>query len=256
VVIELYSAATAVPEAFVRRVEGEGDLAASLSWSTSPARGPFHRLEIVLPAAGRYEVSTDGFSSRPIGGAYSWRIDGVPRPAPITAATPAAPPLSPTPPPSTPPAGPAAPAGWVELAPAGSGLAVLLPGQPAETVADVPDGAGGTTRVRQYKLATADREYTVAAVDSPSFGRTAPERLLDETRDRSLRKAGGTLQSETAVQVGGHPGRDWTITSPGGVIVRCRAAVVGSRLIHLTLVAPDGAAARADADAFLASLRL
>lgn len=129
-----------------------------------------------------------------------------------------------------------APAGWIKYSSAEGRYNVLLPAQPTITSQDATAATG--EKFKQYMAATHDDQnvYMIGYFDyTPSMTFS-----FDEARNGMLKAINGTLVAESAISLGGRPGRDLKVAakSPDGMdfIVRARYYDMGGRVYVLQII--------------------
>lgn len=136
------------------------------------------------------------------------------------------------------------------------GFAIRIPGSPqvARNKVVIPAGDVNTAALTSsldgniYSISFADYpEKVVRARPASAF--------LDEARDGLQNQLKGTLVTETAITLDGHPGKDFTVTSANGD-VKARSYLVGVRLYTLLVLFNPTVAPPPHRDAFLGSLEL
>jgi hypothetical protein len=156
---------------------------------------------------------------------------------------------------------PAPLAGWKDFSPKGGGFIVKMPADPEETTRTI-EAVHGTTRVRQFGVERDGVAYMVTRTDLPPAAVAGgPRKTLDEARDEGVRKSGGTLKEERAIELDGHPGREMVLELPEtrarvGGIYTTRIYLVGRTHYQIARLSPKGKERPAETKAFLESFRL
>lgn len=119
----------------------------------------------------------------------------------------------------------------------------------------------GPVEIRTFTAETEETAYVVAYSDYPPemVNQTAPEELLDSSRDGAVNNLGGTLVSEEVIDLQGNPGRSLVINTEGqnqAATINSRIYLVDNRLYQILVVTPQGGEAAAAADQFLNSFDL
>jgi hypothetical protein len=141
------------------------------------------------------------------------------------------------------------------------GFVVSTPNALEENVESV-DTAVGAIDIHTF-TATHDRTvYVVAYSDYPAeiISQSDPQQVLNGSRDGAVQNVGGTLVSETAIDLEGNPGKALVIntTSDAGnmATVNAHLYLVENRLYQILVVVPQGAEKSAEVDTFLNSFSL
>ena len=125
---------------------------------------------------------------------------------------------------------------WVNVAPADSGFAILMPAKPSEK-AEPLEGHPGM----ENHLLTLETElggYVISYLQFPE-DITDPQlikQMLDRGREGGIAKSGGELVGETEIKLNGYFGREWTLKLPGGLNLSARAYWVKRRLYQTVFV--------------------
>lgn len=101
-----------------------------------------------------------------------------------------------------------------------------------------------------YSNPDAETTYAISWADNPPVARTAersPDRILDMARDNALAKSQTSLVSESRVNVGSYPARDFSARNAGGGVMSTRLIYTGQRLYMMTAAFPSDHA-RSDQD--------
>lgn len=133
-----------------------------------------------------------------------------PTPSPTLIPTPT---LAPTPSPS--PTASPADEGWTVLAPKGAGFTSKFPGEPKLTKKTQKTDVGNTPSSEWMYLVSNDLAYSVVAVNYPKGSMTgvAPNVIYDGgVKGMTGSTSGLTVKSQGPVNLGGHPGRYFTLT--------------------------------------------
>jgi hypothetical protein len=140
---------------------------------------------------------------------------------------------------------------------------VSLPDRPEHEDLDV-EGADGPFVVHEDVTAAPGVDYRVSYFDFPEHVEDVKPadvpRLLDATRNGSLKKVGGELSSERDIRLDGHPGREfeyrWTIEDEPPHRARARIFLVGRRMYKLLYLAEEEFFEAPDCDRFFRSFGL
>jgi len=93
-----------------------------------------------------------------------------------------------------------------------------------------------------YSNPDAETTYAISWADNPPVARTvehSPDRILDLARDNALAKSQTTKVSESRVNVGSYPARDFSARNAGGGVMNTRLIYTGQRLYMMTAAFPN-----------------
>ena len=148
---------------------------------------------------------------------------------------------------------------WTELAPAGGGFTVMLPGTPRESSMDVSTDLG-TIKATTYTLELAgDHAYMIVHSDFPreAMKQVKSDAILDSARDGAVANVKGKLKSEKKIKLGFSPGRALVVeSSDGSLLLNARVYLVKERLYQAIVVNARAKVVQADVDRFLGSFKL
>src|SRR5437016_3721692 len=124
----------------------------------------------------------------------------------------------------------------MRLAPGGLGFSVQMPATASEHAAKVETKAGRAT-VTYFLLEHNELTYVVSCSKFPkgALKADAQEKRLDNARDGAVESAGGKLESEKAIKLGTHPGRELLIDG-SKAFVRTRIYAVENRLYQTMVI--------------------
>lgn len=139
------------------------------------------------------------------------------------------------------------------------GFSVQFPGQPKYEANKLPG-----TNITQHQFLHESKDGTVAHltmyhVDAGFAGLSKEEKQkrLIAARDGARQSLNGKLLDDKAIELAGHPGREFKVTVPEiKAEYRSRIYIVGDRLYQIALVGPPEVTASKGADAFLESFKL
>jgi hypothetical protein len=145
---------------------------------------------------------------------------------------------------------------WTRLAPSGLGFSVQMPGTASEHVAKVETKAGPAT-VTYFLLEHNELTYVVSCSKFPkgALKTDTHEKRLDNARDGAVESADGKLESEKAIKLGTHPGRELLIDG-SKAFVRTRIYAVENRLFQTMAVGSKKDVNGTDAKKFLESFKV
>ena len=149
---------------------------------------------------------------------------------------------------------------WKEFESKEGGFSVQMPGPPAEKRQTFNTQVGSVDA--RFFTVEADRGASVFMVvygDYPEALMAAEDMtiLLDAARDGAVGNIQGTLLSERAISIGGHPGRELQVqSSDGKLALQIRIYLVGSRQYQVVMVSPKATPSTADRDRFFDSFKL
>ncbi|OPY04503.1 MAG: hypothetical protein A4E67_02350 [Syntrophaceae bacterium PtaB.Bin038] len=149
---------------------------------------------------------------------------------------------------------------WKDFHSMEGGFSVSMPGTPVERRQAYQTQAGPVEA--HFFTVEADRGslvYMVVYGDYPEALMATGDRemLLDAARDGAVGNIQGTLLSERAVSIGGHPGRELQVlSSDGRLALKMRIYLVNNRQYQVVAVTPKETRSTADRDRFLDSFRL
>ncbi|HEY6045396.1 MAG TPA: hypothetical protein VIU65_02265 [Pyrinomonadaceae bacterium] len=130
----------------------------------------------------------------------------------------------------------AAPAGWINIAPANAGFTLLMPGTPTEKVEPIIGTPGAENHI--FSLETASAGYVFSYVQFPGevTDPTAIAGMLDAGREGSIAATGSKLKSEKQIRLKEHYGREWLLEMPGGFTALDRSYWVKRRFYQLLFI--------------------
>lgn len=130
----------------------------------------------------------------------------------------------------------AAPAGWINIAPANAGFTLLMPGTPTEKVEPITSTPGAENHI--FSLETASAGYVFSYVQFPDdvTDPTAIAGMLDAGREGSIAATGSKLKSEKQIRLNEHYGREWLLEMPGGFTALDRSYWVKRRFYQLLFI--------------------
>lgn len=120
----------------------------------------------------------------------------------------------------------------------------------------------GPVDIYTFTAETEESAYVVAFSDYPAqiVEQSEPNQLLDSSRDGAVTNLGGTLVSESEIEIGGNPGRSLVITTDTGTnepaMINSRIYLVNNRLYQILVVSPQNQDLNATSEAFLKSFSL
>jgi len=146
---------------------------------------------------------------------------------------------------------------WREVSSAEGGYAVLLPAKPERASREVAIGA---TRL-VLNMASVHKDgmaFGVAYAALPA-ATTDPDRLLSDARDALVRNIDGRLATDRALDIGGHPTREFVaVGAAAGEPMRVRARVLAAndRYYQIVFIGAAGRGTDSEVSMFLESFRL
>jgi hypothetical protein len=145
---------------------------------------------------------------------------------------------------------------WTKLTPSALGFSVLMPGTAKEHEAKVQTKAGQAS-VTYFLVEDKDLTFVVSCANFPKDALKAKtnEKRLDNARDGAIESADGKLQSEKAIKLGRHPGRELLIEG-SKAFVRTRIYAVENKLYQTMAVGSKKHVNGADAGRFFESFEL
>lgn len=148
------------------------------------------------------------------------------------------------------------PAGKVFVSKPGR-FSVVGSGTPQEQKQSVETTAGPVP-VTMYLFHTKTSTQFASYADYPpgSIQAVTTTSALDGARDGFVRNVRGTLLNEREITYHKHPGREFRVAAPGGLLMLARVYLVGSRLYQLVVVARKDQFAEEEARKFLQSFAL
>jgi hypothetical protein len=125
---------------------------------------------------------------------------------------------------------------WVNVAPANSGFAVLMPAKPTEGAQPVEGHPDLENHL--FKLDTKLGGYVVSysQLHEDVTDHEQIKLLLDRGREGAVAKSGGEIVSESDIKLGAYFGREWGLKLPKGLTATVRAYWVKRRLYQTVFV--------------------
>ncbi|MGF1458645.1 MAG: hypothetical protein ACFBSG_06410 [Leptolyngbyaceae cyanobacterium] len=120
----------------------------------------------------------------------------------------------------------------------------------------------GPVEIHTFTAETGDSAYVVAYSDYPEeiVDQTDPQVLLNSSRDGAVGNLGGTLISESELELEGHPGRALVIRADAEqgetATISSHIYLVDNRLYQVLVVAPENSPEAGTSAAFLDSFDL
>ena len=155
----------------------------------------------------------------------------------------------------------AQPKAWSEFTSTSGGFAVQMPGTPKDQTQSVAQATGDLT-LHNFTVEDRDYAYIVSYVDFPAgtIVQSDADAFLDSTVDGSVSSGKGELKSQSAITLGGYPGRlaEFTTVANGqlpATSIKAHYYLVKDRLYQILAIAPQGQLP-AEADRFLSSFKL
>ena len=143
-----------------------------------------------------------------------------------------------------------------KVAPEGSGVTLLMPGEPKEISQKV---AGATMKMMTVEKGR-NGAYMMSHADLPIPANETPaevQKRLDGSRDGSLGNMQGKLVDEKKITLGKYPGRDIRFEIPDKKGAgRMRIYLVGTKLIMVMAIGQEKFASTPEAVKFLESVEL
>jgi hypothetical protein len=140
---------------------------------------------------------------------------------------------------------------WKKVDRTQDGFKVEMPVDVRQIQIPAYNESGGTDTVDMiFSNPDADTTFSVAWADNPPVARVsnrAPDRTLEMARDGAVARTQTTLESESANNTQGFPGRDFVARNSGGGVLNSRLVYAGSRLYMLVAAFPS-AYSRRDRD--------
>jgi hypothetical protein len=148
---------------------------------------------------------------------------------------------------------------WQVLKPDGRGFEIAFPQKPEvkESAEDIGDGQIAKTWTYSILSLSEHTIYDVTIAEYP-VGAINPNELaqhLDNARDGGLRSSGGTLKSETTIEIGGLPARELLVDLMG-MVARSRIVIAGNRLFIVGAITSKGAEQSPASEKYFASFKL
>jgi hypothetical protein len=149
---------------------------------------------------------------------------------------------------------------WTELVSREGGFRALLPGQATYSVQTVPTDVG-PVQMHVWALVAGGSDYAILYGDYPeAHVRTTGAETIVRNVVNGLReswKPGSVFESETLINLGSYPGREFSLDA-AGFISKGRTLLVDNRLYQVLARAPNGqrASAMMDIDRFLTSFSI
>jgi hypothetical protein len=149
---------------------------------------------------------------------------------------------------------PEIPEGWISVVSKEGRFTAAMPAAPSEKKQQVKTATG---QLGVVMLVAEGRDSTVFVISYADYPEAelkgSVHKRLDHARDGAVASARGTLRSEKAIDLKGHPGRDIVIEKNGETAVRARIFLVKNRLYQVMVL---GAPPAGDVASFLASFGL
>jgi len=154
---------------------------------------------------------------------------------------------------------------WREVSSAEGGYAVLLPAKPERASREVAIGGRrlvlNMASVHKEGMAFGVAYATLPATPAvtPPAATTGQDTLLADARDALVRNIGGRVTAERALEIGGHPAREFTAegTAEGEPMrLAARVLVSNDRFYQIVFVGRGGRGAESEVSMFLESFRL
>lgn len=154
-------------------------------------------------------------------------------------------------------------ASWQEIAPAGAGFSLMMPGSPEEMSNDAvkaPNAPG----LRQYHVKADDMEYTVGVLlnlppvitEQPEFAaqyfKILPTGLI---KSAEYAKKNYTLVSQRAISISGYPGRQYKFDSTDYTCMM-RVYIIERNVYIMAVESPKSAVSNDNVEKFLSSFAL
>jgi hypothetical protein len=145
--------------------------------------------------------------------------------------------------------------GWQPFTSEEHRFTVAMPAYPSMR-RDTDQSPLGIVRRTAYTAVSEDMTYGVIVADYPEQARgVGSDVFFNAVRDGMLSYMHGTrLTSERPIRLGSHPGREFSLASPVGLVTN-RAYISGERIYLLMVVSPT-ANELPRADAFFSSLEI
>ncbi len=131
------------------------------------------------------------------------------------------------------------PAGWSAVVSKEGAFKVKLPGKPMEKKQTVKTAAGKDLNViTLFAEGRNDALFAVSYTDYPDadLKKGSVEKRLDHARDGARFQRGGKAVKDTAIDIKGHPGREFAIEKNGQVVARMRVYLVSRRLYQVMVL--------------------
>jgi hypothetical protein len=140
---------------------------------------------------------------------------------------------------------------WQKVDRSPDGFKVEMPSDAREIQIPAYNERGGSELVNMLvSNPNSETNFSVAWADDPPVARVnghAPDRTMDMARDDALARTQSTLVSESRINLGGFPAREFMGRNTGGGIIYSRLIFAGQRLYMLIAAFPS-ASARRDRD--------
>jgi hypothetical protein len=142
----------------------------------------------------------------------------------------------------------------------GCGLTMQLPNQPKHETRTA-NAAGAPLKITLYTTTAGNSAYVVSCNDFPTDQVAAANlgRLLDSVGEGAMSNIGATMDSQVAIELNGHPGRDIVGRAKiagQDAVVRARVYLVGNRMIQTLVMGAKGQMSDEDMTNYLSSLKL
>jgi hypothetical protein len=148
--------------------------------------------------------------------------------------------------------------GWIEFAPAGASLSVLMPSQPVASTAPMKTPIGTASSTSWTYTDPAHRVLFATDVKFPAgaLAKAPAKSVLDGATPVIVATVpGAKLSAQSDVTLGGHQGRSISYGTDK-IAVACHIYIVGDDIEGVCSVQPAGQADDGQAQAFLASFQL
>lgn len=132
---------------------------------------------------------------------------------------------------------------------------VAMPMKPTDKKQVVKTATGSLNVMLWYAEGKNDALFAVSYCDftEADVKKATIAKRLDQARDGAVESARGTLKSEKAIELEGHPGRELVIEKDKEIIARTRIFLVKNRLYQVMAL---GSVPAKEASSFLESFRL
>jgi hypothetical protein len=125
---------------------------------------------------------------------------------------------------------------WVNVAPAGAGFTVLMPGKPAEQQQPIAGHPGVENHLLTLETKLAGYVVSYVRFDDEVTDPATIKGLLDRGREGGVASSGGTLKSEKEIKIDDYLGREWLMELPSGLSATARAYWVKRRLLQIIFI--------------------
>jgi hypothetical protein len=145
---------------------------------------------------------------------------------------------------------------WKEFVWREGRCSILMPGEPREL--KIPTGGVGDTFIRMVEKG--NNAWAVTYLDVPGMDK-APKDVITQAlvngRDGAAKSTNGKLLSDRDIKLGEHPGKEFELELPGGMLrYRSRVYIVSGRLYQMVVTGPRDVVQGREADRFLESFKL